>query len=609
MSVEYDAYLSEHIANVQKALRWMADTIFLSEISQMSWSMAIDNAQRHDESKNWREEYNAYDNYFYGGNKTPIVQEEFDRAWLHHQKNNPHHWQYWVLINDDDGGNKALQMPVCYVLEMIADWWSFSWKNNDLMEIFKWYKDHEKKMVLHDETRKLVEKILDQIHKILTLREGHSDEDETEDVIEHSDKDNDDKEYGVPEQKKFPLPDADHVRSAIRFFNYVDPKYEQELADAINEKIAEYEMEGIHVGDENRFKKYVKEEYLEHHGILGQKWGVRRYQNPDGTLTEEGIYHYRKARANQRKEDIDSVYNRLSKKEKALIGDDENAKEYLSTDEGEYVVKRLVDRSDDKPVAFLDMMTSTKPGELIVTVATDPDYRGQGRAEKLARKGIKWFDKNGAKYGFEYLDWGFYEENKASQKVAEKVGFKFFKQNDDWIVYRYTTDPNVKHDDFDDEEDDDVLEHHGVMGQKWGIQNGPPYPLNRNALDSYDKEKITESSINKYKDQAKQLSHVRVNKETNGMIFTDNGKLIGMVNVETKDDGHRWIQGLELFGNGKGKGLSYDLLDYATEELGATHLSVNKANIVAKHVYDKYGFKTYDETDDMYFMKINDDKD
>ena len=29
--------------------------------------------------------------------------------------------------------------------------------------------------------------------------------------------------------------------------------------------------------------------YLEHHGILGQKWGVRRFQNADGTWTKEGL--------------------------------------------------------------------------------------------------------------------------------------------------------------------------------------------------------------------------------------------------------------------------------------------------------------------------------
>ena len=33
---------------------------------------------------------------------------------------------------------------------------------------------------------------------------------------------------------------------------------------------------------------------LYHHGILGQKWGIRRYQNPDGTLTEEGKRRYGK---------------------------------------------------------------------------------------------------------------------------------------------------------------------------------------------------------------------------------------------------------------------------------------------------------------------------
>lgn len=29
-------------------------------------------------------------------------------------------------------------------------------------------------------------------------------------------------------------------------------------------------------------------EILYHHGILGQRWGFRRYQNPDGSLTEAG---------------------------------------------------------------------------------------------------------------------------------------------------------------------------------------------------------------------------------------------------------------------------------------------------------------------------------
>ena len=34
------------------------------------------------------------------------------------------------------------------------------------------------------------------------------------------------------------------------------------------------------------------ENYLIHYGVMGQKWGVRRYQNQDGSLTGEGRNHY-----------------------------------------------------------------------------------------------------------------------------------------------------------------------------------------------------------------------------------------------------------------------------------------------------------------------------
>lgn len=38
--------------------------------------------------------------------------------------------------------------------------------------------------------------------------------------------------------------------------------------------------------------KYSTVSYLMHHGIEGQKWGVRRWQNKDGSLTPEGKIHY-----------------------------------------------------------------------------------------------------------------------------------------------------------------------------------------------------------------------------------------------------------------------------------------------------------------------------
>ena len=44
----------------------------------------------------------------------------------------------------------------------------------------------------------------------------------------------------------------------------------------------------------NQNEKDFASDFIAHHGIKGQKWGVRRYQNADGSLTDAGKKHYSK---------------------------------------------------------------------------------------------------------------------------------------------------------------------------------------------------------------------------------------------------------------------------------------------------------------------------
>ena len=164
MSVKYDDYLNQHILNVANASDWIRQNIGL-DVNSFDISS---NVFIHDDSKYSKEEYDAYDTYFYGGKRTKEVKDNFNYAWLHHIHNNPHHWQYWVLINDDpDNEIVALDIPYKYVIEMICDWWSFSWRTGNLYEIFNWYDKHKDYMILSKNTRELVEDILSQIKKKL----------------------------------------------------------------------------------------------------------------------------------------------------------------------------------------------------------------------------------------------------------------------------------------------------------------------------------------------------------------------------------------------------------------------------------------------------------
>lgn len=177
---QYDQYLTEHIGNVQKGYAWIKEHLpeildvnnYLEE--QAYYGELDEIIKAHDASKYTKipdveryydlpVEYDAYSDYFYG-EKTDEVKAAFDRAWLAHIHANPHHWQHWLLQNDDPKiGMKILDMPYVFIIEMVCDWWAFSWKSNNLEEIFSWYEKNKEGILLSDKTRATLERILDEL--------------------------------------------------------------------------------------------------------------------------------------------------------------------------------------------------------------------------------------------------------------------------------------------------------------------------------------------------------------------------------------------------------------------------------------------------------------
>ena len=127
----------------------------------------------HDWTKFLPCEWGPYVDYFYGPkemvfspgcepstrpNKTKKA--AFDAAWNHHQKQNKHHFQYYIL-NKDDGGVKTLQMPYKYAREMLADWMGAGRAITGKWDVWRWYEKNKDKMQIHSDTRAYVEELLE----------------------------------------------------------------------------------------------------------------------------------------------------------------------------------------------------------------------------------------------------------------------------------------------------------------------------------------------------------------------------------------------------------------------------------------------------------------
>lgn len=190
MSREYDDYLDQHIYFVRTAWSYLKNSVGLvrlrtvfPDLDEAMISVIDERVIDHDRSKYSYAEYGPYDEHFYGLNRGLKQDPDYDRAWLSHIQDNEHHWQHWVLIRDE-GELVPIDMPTYCVIEMICDWWSFSFSAymergehdiDDLYGILGWYEDHKSKMVLSDNTRKDVEGLLSAIMSYLDGKRGDGD--------------------------------------------------------------------------------------------------------------------------------------------------------------------------------------------------------------------------------------------------------------------------------------------------------------------------------------------------------------------------------------------------------------------------------------------------
>ncbi len=124
----------------------------------------------HDWSKFLPSEFIPYAKHFYGDKESDIKKGRdetgyykagdtgdvlFDFAWLLHQKRNKHHWQWWILP-EDDGGTKLFSMPDKYRKEMLADWRGAG-KAQGTPGTKAWYDKNKDKMQLSLRTRYWIE--------------------------------------------------------------------------------------------------------------------------------------------------------------------------------------------------------------------------------------------------------------------------------------------------------------------------------------------------------------------------------------------------------------------------------------------------------------------
>lgn len=128
---EYLDYVERHYNNVHKAWKLINDKCsgkgFAWMDDQYIWNIIDLNIKLHDLSKLSAEEFTQYRRNFFPTQYESKDSVQFKRAWEHHKRTNPHHWQNWT---------KYYPNSIEYLIENIVDWVAMGFEFNDTAKAY-----------------------------------------------------------------------------------------------------------------------------------------------------------------------------------------------------------------------------------------------------------------------------------------------------------------------------------------------------------------------------------------------------------------------------------------------------------------------------------------
>lgn len=246
-------------------------------------------------------------------------------------------------------------------------------------------------------------------------------------------------------------------------------------------------------------------EYLAHFGVIGMKWGVRRYQNPDGTLTEAGKRRY--------SDDGGETYGQSKAEAKYDRG--RYLKESGRTRTGEVIRGAIVStaiKSVYKQLSNIAVGTITKAVENKTLNEGTGGKIGMAVAAalkigRLAANGINWG------YRVRNISDMSYVNRSDRQYRNERVKNKILDIGDKVR--------NVEHG-FNDS---NYLAHYGIIGMKWGVRRTPEQLGHRSASSEERRNRIIRSSGSRNTETLRRARGEDISKLTNQQLQDYNMRL------------------------------------------------------------------------------------